>query len=355
MPTSVLPGGIFYASDLFERPASPTTPTTIDELEAADEKLKASGRRTHRPRREGRLAGRALVLLLRAARVLAGRHGRSRGELAASTTRAGSKAGEDLQTFADTEPFNDGFLTTSAQQGAGISAGLVANHQAAMELMGAWDPGVIASLTPDQKPLPDLAWFPFPEVAGGDGEPGAMMGGVDGYSCSVNAPKECADFLNFIGREGQPGGVRQGVPHPARQPGGAGRRHRARTEGGPRGLQRGAVRLAVAGHPLRPEHRQRAERRGRRHARRQGRRRRASSTPSTTRQRSPEAGQLMATARDSSQIADDAPGTPDRRRGQRQTLPPSGRRPSAAHRRPTVPRRRMADPASRSPSWPGRR
>ena len=55
-----------------------------------------------------------------------------------------TKAGKDLKTF-EGKPFNDGFLTTSAQQGAGSSAGLVANHKAAMELMGAWDPGVIAS------------------------------------------------------------------------------------------------------------------------------------------------------------------------------------------------------------------
>ena len=108
-------------------------------------------------------------------------------------------AGEDLQSFADTEPFNQGFLTTAAQQGAGSSAGLVANHQAAMELMGAWDPGVIASLTPDTKPLADLAWFPFPEVDGGKGKPGSILGGVDGYSCSVDAPAECVDFLNYIG------------------------------------------------------------------------------------------------------------------------------------------------------------
>ena len=113
------------------------------------------------------------------------------------------KAAEDLQDFAKTEPFNDGFLTTSAQQGAGSSAGLVANHKAAIELMGAWDPGVIASLTPDQKPLPDLAFYPFPEVSGGNGEPGSIMGGVDGYSCSAQAPKECADFLNFIGSDAQ--------------------------------------------------------------------------------------------------------------------------------------------------------
>src|SRR5690625_7734412 len=80
------------------------------------------------------------------------------------------EAGEALADFAATEPFNDGFLTTPAQQGAGSSAGLIANHQAAMELMGAWNPGVIASLPPDEQPLPDLGWFPFPAVEGGAGE-----------------------------------------------------------------------------------------------------------------------------------------------------------------------------------------
>ena len=49
------------------------------------------------------------------------------------------------QDFAATEPFNQGFLTTPAQQGATSSAGLLANDQAAMELMGAWNPGVIAA------------------------------------------------------------------------------------------------------------------------------------------------------------------------------------------------------------------
>src|SRR5665811_2571251 len=107
------------------------------------------------------------------------------------------RAGEELQAFAETEPFNEGYLTTSAQQGAGSSAGLLANHQAAMELMGAWDPGEIASLTPDQKPLADLGWFPFPAVEGGKGEAGAMMGGLDGFSCSKAAPAECSKFLNF--------------------------------------------------------------------------------------------------------------------------------------------------------------
>jgi len=67
-----------------------------------------------------------------------------------------------------------------------------------MELMGAWDPGVIASLTPNSKPLPDLGFFPFPSVPGGQGDPAAIMGGADGYSCAADAPKECTDFLNYI-------------------------------------------------------------------------------------------------------------------------------------------------------------
>jgi len=36
-------------------------------------------------------------------------------------------------------------------------------------------------------------------VSDGEGDPAAMMGGVDGYSCSADAPEQaCADFLNYI-------------------------------------------------------------------------------------------------------------------------------------------------------------
>jgi raffinose/stachyose/melibiose transport system substrate-binding protein len=75
---------------------------------------------------------------------------------------------------------------------------MLANHKAAMELMGNWDPGVIADLTPDKKPLPDLGWFPFPAVDGGQGDPTAIMGGLDGFSLSKNAPKEALGFLEFL-------------------------------------------------------------------------------------------------------------------------------------------------------------
>jgi ABC-type glycerol-3-phosphate transport system substrate-binding protein len=195
VPTAVLPSGIFYSGDTFTAAGITEPPATIEDLEAANEAIRATG---VAPIAVGAkdawpAAHWYYNFALRAC-------SKETMDEAADTREFDDpcwlKAGEDLQAFIETEPFNDGFLTTTAQQGAGSSAGLIANGQAAMELMGAWDPGVIASLTPDEKPLADLLWFPFPAVDG-DGAPGAMMGGVDGYSCWVNAPEECVDFLNF--------------------------------------------------------------------------------------------------------------------------------------------------------------
>lgn len=196
MPVSILPSGIYYSSDLFTQAGIKAPPSTMDELKTTTDALKAAG---IDPISVGAkdawpAAHWYYNFVLRAC---------SKATIDQATKGDFSNAcwltaGKNLETLLKTQPFNQGFLTTAAQQGAGSSAGLLANHKAAMELMGAWQPGVVASLTPDQKPLPDLAWFPFPEVSGGDGEPGAMMGGVDGFSCWVNAPKECVTFLNYI-------------------------------------------------------------------------------------------------------------------------------------------------------------
>ncbi|WOF24239.1 extracellular solute-binding protein [Microbacterium betulae] len=197
LPVAVLPGGIFYSEDLFADAGVAEAPATIDDLVTATEAIKDTG---------------VAPIALGAMDAWPAAHWyyffalRECGQDVISdiaTTRDFSDdcwlaAGEDLADFAATEPFNEGYLTTSAQQGAGSSAGLLANHQAAMELMGGWDVGVIASLTPDQQPLADLGWFPFPAVEDGDGDPTAMMGGVDGYSCSADSPPACEDFLNFI-------------------------------------------------------------------------------------------------------------------------------------------------------------
>jgi raffinose/stachyose/melibiose transport system substrate-binding protein len=196
MPTAVLPGGFFYSKDLFKKAGIATPPQTMADLDTAVTKLKSAG---------------IQPIALGAKDAWPAAHyyyfyalrecSKETMDKAATDKKfddpCWTKAAQDLQTFAGTDPYNKGFLTTSAQQGAGSSAGLVANHKAAMELMGAWDPGVIASLTPDEKPLKDLGWFPFPSVEGGQGAAGAMMGGVDGFSCSAEAPKQCPAFLNF--------------------------------------------------------------------------------------------------------------------------------------------------------------
>ncbi|GAA2985470.1 raffinose/stachyose/melibiose transport system substrate-binding protein [Microbacterium terrae] len=108
------------------------------------------------------------------------------------------EAGEQLQDFLGIEPFQDGFLGTPAQQGAGSSAGLVANGEAAMELMGHWNAGVIGGLTADQQVPPFLGWFPVPGIDGAAGDPTAALGGGDGFGCSADAPPECADLLAYI-------------------------------------------------------------------------------------------------------------------------------------------------------------
>jgi len=215
MPSAVLPGGIYYSKDLFEQAGITETPTTMDELSDAVDKLKAAGIEP-------------IALGAKDAWPAAhwyyffGLRECSQDAIAdAAKTMTfddpcWEKAGQDLADFAGTEPFNDGYLTTTAQQGAGSSAGLLANHQAAMELMGAWEPGVVASLTPDEQPLADLGWFPFPAVDGGKGDPTAMMGGVDGFSCFVDAPAACADFLNFASqKEYQEGYAKAFVTLPA--------------------------------------------------------------------------------------------------------------------------------------------
>ncbi len=197
MPTSVLPGGIYYSKDLFEKAGISGTPKTFEELSAAVDKLKAAGIAPIA------LGGKDAWPAAHWYYFMALRNCAKDVMDKAAADKDFSdpcwlKAGEDLKAFADTEPFNKGYLTTSAQQGAGSSAGMMANHKAAMELMGAWNPGVIADLTPDKKALPDLGWFPFPAVNGGAGDPSAMMGGSDGFACRKNAPAECVEFLNFM-------------------------------------------------------------------------------------------------------------------------------------------------------------
>ncbi|HET9171674.1 MAG TPA: extracellular solute-binding protein [Actinospica sp.] len=197
MPVDTQPEGIYYSKNLFQQAGITSTPTTIAELETDVAKLKtinvapiAVGAKDAWPA--------AHWYYNFALRECSQSSMASAAKSLTFTDPCWTKAAGDLAAFLKVSPFEKGFLTTSSQQGAGSSAGMLANHKAAMELMGSWDPGVIASLTPNQQPLPDLGWFPFPAVAGGQGDPSAVMGGNDAYSLSKNAPKEAFGFLEFL-------------------------------------------------------------------------------------------------------------------------------------------------------------
>ncbi len=197
LPFDTQPEGVYYSKNLFQQAGITSTPTTIDELEADVAKLKtinvapiAVGAKDAWPAAHWyynfalRECSQAVMT--------------STAKSLKFTDPCWTKAGDDLSAFLKISPFQNGFLTTAAQQGAGSSAGQVANHKAAMELMGSWDPGVMAGLTADQKVPADLGWFPFPAINGGKGDSSALLGGIDGYSVSKNAPKEATDFLEFL-------------------------------------------------------------------------------------------------------------------------------------------------------------
>src|SRR5690606_1262077 len=126
---AVLPGGMFYSKDLFEQAGITEEPQTLDDLEAAVDKLKDAG-----------IA--PIALGAKAAWPAAHWHyffalrACDQDVIAGLTTNPDFTDGcwltaaENLADFVDIEPFNEGFLTTSPQEGANSSAGLVANHKA---------------------------------------------------------------------------------------------------------------------------------------------------------------------------------------------------------------------------------
>ncbi|GAA4718849.1 extracellular solute-binding protein [Nocardioides conyzicola] len=109
------------------------------------------------------------------------------------------KAGDDVKALLATDPFNKGFLTTKAQEGATSASGLLATGKVAMEMQGHWEPGVMQGLTDDGKGLGDkTGWFPFPAVDGGQGDPADALGGGDAWAVSEKAPDEAVDFVKYL-------------------------------------------------------------------------------------------------------------------------------------------------------------
>lgn len=105
------------------------------------------------------------------------------------------QAGEHLKELIDLQPFQDGFLG----QAYNDAESLLANGKAAMELMGHWSPGNQKSLAENKVGLgDDLAFFPFPMVEGGAGNPTDVLGGGNGFAVGKNAPPETIAFVKHL-------------------------------------------------------------------------------------------------------------------------------------------------------------
>jgi raffinose/stachyose/melibiose transport system substrate-binding protein len=107
------------------------------------------------------------------------------------------KAGEYLQQLAELEPFQEGFMSATY----GDEAGLVGDGQAAMELMGQWAAATQVDNSEQGGIGEDLAFAPFPMIEEGAGDPTDILGGGDGYAVGANAPDETIDFLRYITSE----------------------------------------------------------------------------------------------------------------------------------------------------------
>lgn len=76
---------------------------------------------------------------------------------------------------------------------------LFATGRAAMFLMGSWEYAAQATNNPDFVTSGNLGWLPFPTVAGGAGDPAAVVGNPSNYysvSAGSKHADEAVDFLN---------------------------------------------------------------------------------------------------------------------------------------------------------------
>jgi raffinose/stachyose/melibiose transport system substrate-binding protein len=190
--------GFWYRKDLFQQAGITSTPTTIPELVSDDAKLQAHG---IAPVGLGSKDGWPDAFwweyfAIRECSQSTVTQAMSSVNLSAACF---TKASADLHAFVKTNPFQTGFLATPAQSVPNSSVGLLANGKVAMELQGDWEPAAGAGLTSDKNFDSQLGWFPFPAVPGGAGDPKAVLGGGDGYSCTTAAAQPaCSQFLQFL-------------------------------------------------------------------------------------------------------------------------------------------------------------
>ncbi|MDR2348253.1 MAG: extracellular solute-binding protein [Bifidobacteriaceae bacterium] len=197
VPISLHAVGFWYNIELFEQAGISQTPTTFSEFETVIDKLKAAGVAPIALGGKDRWPDAFYYnfFAIRNCSVDVLKTSLAAGQLEDACF---VKAGQDTLDFIASEPFQEGFNGTPAQQGIGSSAGMVADGKAAMELQGDWDLSVMMALATDPDFESKIGWFPFPAIEGAPGDPTATQGGGDGFSCTDRQVAECADFLKYL-------------------------------------------------------------------------------------------------------------------------------------------------------------
>ena len=198
LPFSVGVVGFWYNKDLFAQAGVDEPPTTMDELYDVIDQLKGAGL-TPLSVGAGDKWPAAHYWYYSAIRSCPQDVIETAAESKDFTDPCFVQAGEVVQDLVATEPFNAGFLTTPAQEGATSASGLLATGKVAMEMQGHWEPGVMAGLTEDGKGLGEkTGWFPFPAVEGGQGDPEVQMGGGDAWGVAESAPDEAVELVKYL-------------------------------------------------------------------------------------------------------------------------------------------------------------
>lgn len=112
------------------------------------------------------------------------------------------KSGDLYKQLVDLQPFQTGFLGFKNPQ----AVGFFGDGKAAMMLAISSFYHTQRALAADKAGLSDdkVGWFNFPVVAGGKGEAGDTLGGMNGWIVTKGAPKEATAFVkHFVSEEVQ--------------------------------------------------------------------------------------------------------------------------------------------------------
>lgn len=106
------------------------------------------------------------------------------------------EAGTRLRELAQLEPFQPGYLGALHLQ----AAGLFGDGKGAMQLMGNWLLNTQRGNAADAKGLASdqIGIFSFPLLPGGKGKADEVLGGVNGFLITKDAPAQAEDFLAFF-------------------------------------------------------------------------------------------------------------------------------------------------------------